>query len=67
MAGKKKKRDILPEQQPITAFQKGQTAKIFAEIVETDKTVVVSKHNKLLCAIISYERYKKLKEEGVDI
>lgn len=67
MAEKKKKRDILPEQKPITAFQKGETARIFADIADTDKTVVVNKHSKPLCAVISYERYKKLKEEGADI
>lgn len=67
MAGKKKKRNVLPEQQPITAFQKGQTAKLFAEIAKEDKTIVVNKHSKPLCAIISYERYSKLKEEGTDI
>ncbi len=67
MADKKKKRDVLPEQKPITDFQKGQTAKLFAEIAAMDKTVVVNKHSKPLCAVISYERYKRLKEEGVDI
>lgn len=67
MAEKNKKRNVLPELQPITAFQKGQTAKLFAEIAEEDKTVVVNKHSKPLCAVISYERYRKLKEEGADI
>lgn len=57
----------VPESRQITEFLKGQASKIFGEVVEKDEVVVVNKNSKPHCVVISYERYKKLKNEGADI
>ena len=51
----------------ITSFQKGQASRIFKEVNEQDKVLIVSKQNKPQNVVISYERYKRLREEGADI
>lgn len=63
----KKDRIFVPDSHPITEFLKGQASKIFDEVVEKDNVVIVNKHSKPQNVIISYARYKKLKEEGADI
>jgi prevent-host-death family protein len=62
-----KKVNTVPEYRTVTEFLKGQASKIFEEIVEQDEVIIVNKHGKPHCVAISYERYKKLKDEGVDI
>lgn len=57
----------LPEPHPITEFLRGQASKIFKEVVSEDKTVLVNKNSKPHAVIISYEKYKKLVDEGADI
>lgn len=58
----------IPEYHSITEFLKGQAYRIFREVNEKDKIVIVNKQNKPQAVVISYERYIRLKEqEGVDI
>ena len=42
-------------------------SRIFKEVNEQDKVLIVSKQNKPQNVVISYERYKRLREEGADI
>ena len=63
---KNKKQRILPESHTATEFLRGQASKIFDSVANEDKTVTVIKHSKPQVVIISYERYKKLVEQGVE-
>ncbi len=58
---------IIPDYESVTPFLKGQASKIFKEIAEKDKVLIVQRQNKPQNVIISYERYKKLIEEGANI
>lgn len=57
----------IPEYESITSFQKGQASRIFKNVVEEDKILIVSKQNKPQNVIISYERYLRLIENGIEI
>ena len=61
------KKPVLPDYESVTPFLKGQASKIFKEVADNDKVLIVQKQNKPQNVIISYERYKKLKNEGADI
>lgn len=65
MAHKKKK--IAIDFHPITEFLRGQASKIFDDVVNEDKVVIVNKHSKPHDVIISYERYVRLLNEDADI
>ena len=54
-----KRNKKVPDYESVTPFLKGQASKILKDVAEND--------NKPQNVIISYERYKKLKEEGADI
>lgn len=60
-------KNIIPDYQSITAFLKGQASRIFKEVKEQDKVLIVNKQNKPEAVIISYERYERLKKKGADI
>lgn len=57
----------IPEYEGITSFQKGQASRIFKNVAEEDKILIVSKQNKPQNVIISYERYLRLIENGIEI
>ena len=61
------KKTVLPDYASVTPFLRGQASKIFKEIADEDKVLIVQKQNKPQNVIISYERYKKLVKEGADI
>ena len=61
-----KKSKIL-DYESVTPFLKGQASRIFKDVADKDKVLIVQKQNKPQNVIISYERYKKLKNEGADI
>lgn len=63
----KKRASTVPDTHTATEFLRGQASRIFNEVAEQDKVVVVNKNSRPQSVIISYERYRKLKEEGVDI
>ncbi len=58
---------LVPEYEGITAFQKGQAAKLFKRVVDEDQVLIVNKQNKPQNVIISYERYLRLKKNGIDL
>ena len=57
----------IPDYESVTPFLKGQASKIFKDVADNDKVLIVQKQNKPQNVIISYERYKKLIDEGADI
>ena len=61
------KKKILPDYESVTPFLKGQASKIFKEVAEKDKVLIIQRQNKPQNVIISYERYKKLVDKGADI
>ena len=67
MAKKKATSNVNPDYEAITSFQKGRASRIFREVKERDKVLIVNKQNKPQNVIISYERYLRLREEGADI
>ena len=67
MAKKKASSNVNPDSEAITSFQKGQASRIFKEVKERDKVLIVNKQNKPQNVVISYERYLRLREEGADI
>lgn len=68
MDKKKRPAGVAPENATATEFLRGQASKIFNEVSEQDKVVIVHKHSRPQAVIISYERYIKLKyDERVDI
>lgn len=62
-----RKRNKVPDYESVTPFLRGQASKIFKDVVDGDKVLIVQKQNKPQNVIISYERYKKLVDEGADI
>ena len=67
MAKKKASSNVNPDYEAIISFQKGQASRIFKEVKERDKVLIVNKQNKPQNVVISYERYLRLREEGADI
>ena len=61
------KKKIIPDYESVTPFLKGQASKIFKDVATKDKVLIVQKQNKPQNVIISYERYKRLVDEGADI
>ncbi|MCM1100707.1 MAG: type II toxin-antitoxin system Phd/YefM family antitoxin [Clostridium sp.] len=61
------KASIVPEYEGITSFQKGQAARLFKRVVDEDQVLIVNKQNKPQNVIISYDRYLRLKNQGIDI
>ncbi len=61
------KKNIIPEYESVTPFLKGQASKIFKEVSDNDKVLIVQKQNKPQNVVISYQRYLDLKKHGADI
>lgn len=61
------KKDIIPNHHQMTEFLRGQASRIFDEVAEKDEVVLVNKNSKPQNIIISYDRYRRLKEQGADI
>ena len=64
---RKKRIPIIPDYRSSTEFLRGQASRVFSEVKEEDKVVIVNKQNKPQVVVISYERYKRLIEDGADI
>jgi len=58
---------ILPDNHTVTEFLRGKASQIFDTVSEKDNVVIVNKNSRPQNVIISYERYKRLKESGADI
>ena len=61
------KKEIIPNHHQMTEFLRGQASRIFDEVAEKDEVVLVNKNSKPQNIIISYDRYRRLKEQGADI
>lgn len=62
-----RKKNIIPDYESVTPFLKGQASKIFKEVADNDKVLIIQKQNKPQNVVISYERYLALKKNGADI
>ena len=51
----------------IGEFNRGQSSKIIRTLVEQDKTAFIQKNGKPIAVVMSYERYQRLFEKGIDI
>ena len=51
------KKPVLPDYESVTPFLKGQASKIFKEVADNDKVLIVQKQNKPQNVVISYKRY----------
>ena len=56
------KKPVLPDYESVTPF-----SKIFKEVADNDKVLIVQKQNKPQNVVISYKRYLELKKTGADI
>lgn len=51
----------------IGEFNRGQSSKIIRTLVEQDNTAFIQKNGKPIAVVMSYERYQRLFEKGIDI
>lgn len=51
----------------IAEFNRGQSSKIIRNLVEEDKTAFIQKNGKPIAVVMSYERYLRMYEAGIDI
>ena len=66
MSGDKKIKTTM-EHWNIGEFNKGQASKIIRNLSEQDKTAFIQKNGKPIAVIMSYERYQRIFEQGIDI
>ena len=51
----------------IGEFNKGQASKLIRDLSENDKSAFIQKNGKPIAVVMSYERYERLLQEGIDI
>lgn len=51
----------------IAEFNRGQSSRLLKELVAADKTAYIQKNGKPIAVVMSYKRYLRLCEKGVDI
>lgn len=51
----------------IAEFNRGQSSKLIKSLVTNDKAAFIQKNGKPIAVVISYTRYKRLLDEGIDI
>lgn len=51
----------------IAELNRGQASKIIRKLADEDSTAFIQKNGKPMAVIISYERYQRLFEKGIDI
>lgn len=62
------KKMITPmEHLNIGEFNRGQSSKLLRELAEKDNTAFILKNGKPMAVVMSYERYQRLLQEGIDI
>ena len=57
----------LVEHINIAELNRGQSSKIMKRISEEDKTALILKNGKPMAVVISYDKYQRLHEKGIDI
>lgn len=64
----KEKKIITPmEHFNIGEFNRGQSSRLLRELATNDNTAFILKNGKPLAVVMSYERYERLLQEGIDI
>lgn len=62
------KKMITPmEHLNIGEFNRGQSSKLIRGLAEKDSTAFILKNGKPVAVLLSYERYERLLQEGIDI
>ena len=62
------KKMITPmEHLNIGEFNRGQSSKLIRGLAEKDSTAFILKNGKPIAVLLSYERYERLLQEGIDI
>ena len=61
------KNKSLMEHLNIGEFNRGQSSKLIRNLVEEDKAAFIQKNGKPIAVVISYERYQRMFEKGIDI
>ena len=62
------KKVITPmEHLNIGEFNRGQSSKLIRGLAEKDSTAFILKNGKPIAVLLSYERYERLLQEGIDI
>ena len=62
------KKIITPmEHLNIGEFNRGQSSKLIRNLVEKDNTAFILKNGKPIAVVLSYDRYDRLLQEGIDI
>ena len=51
----------------IGEFNRGQSSKLIRNLAENDQTVIIQKNGEPIAVMISYERYERLLNLGIDI
>lgn len=51
----------------ITSFLRGQASRIFTSISEKDDAALVLKNGKPIAVVISFQRYERIMESGVNV
>ena len=51
----------------IGEFNRGQSSKLIRDLVEKDNTAYIQKNGKPIAVVMSYERFQRLYEQGIDI
>ena len=51
----------------IGEVNRGQSSKLIRGLVEEDKTAFIQKNGKPIAVVMSYERYQRMFEQGLDI
>ena len=46
---------------------RGQSSKLIKGLVENDNTAFIQKNGKPIAVVMSYERYQRMFEQGIDI
>lgn len=68
MADKNEKPKIpIMEHLNIAEFNRGQSSRLLKELVAADKTAYIQKNGKPIAVVMSYARYLRLCERGIDI
>ena len=51
----------------IAEFNRGQSSKLIKGLVENDNTAFIQKNGTPIAVVMSYERYQRMFEQGIDI
>lgn len=62
-----KKVKLPMEHLNIGEFNRGQSSKLIKNLVENDQAAFIQKNGKPIAVMISYERYERLLNSGIDI